>query len=160
MQANERTLMSMGPARAHFLRYYVGVVLLLILTFLLWLFNSLLPALVQTFKVAATGFFAVLILVLLLLAEWKRASTRYVVTDFRIIKKHGILRRNETVVPYRQLERVVLHQGILDRILGIGSLSIDTGDDTVEISAVRDPKKVEKAIMGGMQTLQAPAGSR
>jgi membrane protein YdbS with pleckstrin-like domain len=160
MQANERTLMSMGPARAHFLRYYVGVVLLLVLTVLLWLFNSLLPALVRTFTLPLTAFIALLVLVLLVLAEWKRASTRYVVTDFRIIKKHGILRRNETVVPYRQLERVVLHQGIIDRLLGIGSLSIDTGDDTVEISAVRDPKKVEQAIMGGMQTLQTLPGNR
>lgn len=160
MQANERTLMSMGPARAHFLRYYVGIVLLLGLTVLLWLFKSFLPALVQTFTLPVTLFIAVFILLLLLIAEWKRASTRYVVTDFRIIKKHGILRRNETVVPYRQLERVVLHQGIIDRILGIGSLTIDTGDDTVEIASVRDPKGVEKAIMGGMQTLQASAGSR
>ncbi len=160
MQANERELMSMGPSRALFLRYYVGVVLLLILTAAMWLFNNLLPALVQTFTLALTAFFGLLILILLVVVEWNRASTKYTVTDFRIIRKDGLLRRKETVVPYRQLERVVVNQGILDRILGIGTLSIDTGEDTVKISSVRNPKKVEQAIMKGMQTLQTPAGGR
>jgi membrane protein YdbS with pleckstrin-like domain len=164
MAATEKTLMSLQPSRVLFLRYYAGIVLLLILTFVLWFFNYLVPPLgpisVQTLTLGLTAFFVLLIIVLFLVVEWRRASTRYVVTDFRIIKKHGLIRRNETVVPYRQLERVVVHQGIIDRLLGIGTLVIDTGEDTIRISSVRDPQKVEQAIMSGMQTLQTPTGSR
>ena len=52
------------------------------------------------------------------------------------------------------LERVQVTQGILDRVLGIGTLVIDTGEDKMLISSVRNPEKVERAIMGRMQPLQ------
>ena len=164
MQAPERTLLSLRPSRLLVLRYYVGMVLLLVLTLLLWVFNYLIPPVgpitTRTLSLGATGFFLFLVFLLWMIAEFKRASTRYEVTDFRIVRKDGILRRNETAVPYRQLERVVLHQGILDRVLGIGTLVIDTGDDTVQISSIRDPKKVEQAIMSRMQPLQTLPGNR
>ena len=164
MQATEHTLLSLRPSRVLVLRYYVGMVLLLALIFVLWFFNYLVPTIgsisVRTLTIALTAFLGFLIIVFGLVAEYRRVSTRYVVTDFRIIRKDGILRRTETVVPYRQLERVVLHQGVVDRLLGIGSLIIDTGDDTVQINSIRDPKKVEQAIMSRMQTLQTMPGSR
>ena len=164
MQAAEQTILSLRPSRVLVLRYYVGMVLLLLLTFLLWFFNYLVPSVgpitTRNLSIGITAFFAFLIIVLALLAEFRRASTQYLVTDFRIIRKDGILRRTETVVPYRQLERVVLHQGILERILGIGSLIIDTGDDTVQINSIRDPRKVEQAIMTRMQVLQSMPGTR
>ena len=158
MQATETTLLSIRPSRVIVLRYYVGIVALLALTVLLWFFNYLLPPLSfithATLTYVATGFLVFLAFILWALAEYKRASTRYIVTDFRVIRRDGILRRNEIVVPYRQLERVQMHQGIIDRILGIGTLVIDTGDDTVQIASVRDPQKVEQAIMTRMQQLQ------
>ncbi|TLZ58329.1 MAG: PH domain-containing protein [Methanobacteriota archaeon] len=164
MQAPEHTLLTLRPSRVLVLRYYVGMVFLLVLTGLLWIFNSVVPSLgpisARTLTLAATALLLFLFIVMWALAEYKRASTRYEITDFRIVRKDGILRRNETIVPYRQLERVVLHQGILDRLLGIGTLVIDTGDDTVRISSVRDPQKVEQAIMSRMQTLQTMPGNR
>ncbi|HTD81037.1 MAG TPA: PH domain-containing protein [Thermoplasmata archaeon] len=164
MQAAEQTILTLRPSRVLVLRYYVGMVLLLLATFALWFFNYLVPSVgpitTRNLSIGITAFFAFLIIVLALLAEFRRASTQYLVTDFRIIRKDGILRRTETVVPYRQLERVVLHQGILERILGIGSLIIDTGDDTVQINSIRDPRKVEQAIMTRMQVLQSMPGTR
>ena len=158
MQGPEKTLLSIRPSRIIVLRYYVGIVFLLIVAFAVWFFKYLLPPtpfIAQQILVTAASSFLLLLAVLLwLIAEYKRASTRYLVTDFRVIRREGILRRTETVVPYRQLERVQLTQGIIDRLLGIGTLVIDTGDDTVQIASVRDPRKVEEAIMGRMQVLQ------
>src|SRR2546428_2322875 len=164
MQAPEHTLLTLRPSRVLVLGYYVGMVFRLVLTALLWIFNSVVhsggPVSARTLTLAATSLFLILFIVMWALAEYKRASSRSEITDFRIVRKDGILRRNETIVPYRQLERVVLHQGILDRLLGIGTLVIDTGDDTVRISSVRDPQKVEQAIMSRMQTLQTMPGNR
>ena len=158
MQAPEKTLLSVRPSRIIVLRYYIGIVFLLIATFSLWFFSYLLPPMSfiarETLLNAASGFLLFLAFLLWLIAEFKRASTRYEVTDFRVIRRDGILRRTETVVPYRQLERVQMTQGILDRVLGIGTLLIDTGDDSVRIASVRDPKKVQDAIMSRMQVLQ------
>ena len=158
MQASEKTLLSIRPSRVIVLRYYVGIVVLLIAAFAFWFFNYVLPSTSmvgrETLRNAGSAFLVFLAVLVWLMAEYKRASTRYVVTDFRVIRRDGILRRTETVVPYRQLERVQMRQGIIDRLLGIGTLVIDTGDDTVQIASVRDPKKVEEAIMSRMQVLQ------
>jgi len=158
MQGPEKTLLSIRPSRIIVLRYYVGIVFLLIVAFAVWFFKYLLPPTPfiaqQILVTAASSFLLFLAVLLWLIAEYKRASTRYLVTDFRVIRREGILRRTETVVPYRQLERVQLTQGIIDRLLGIGTLVIDTGDDTVQIASVRDPRKVEEAIMSRMQVLQ------
>ena len=159
MQGPEKTLLSIRPSRIIVLRYYVGIIFLLIATFSLWFFNYLLPSTSvigrEALRNAGSGFLLLLAVLLWLIAEYKRASTRYEVTDFRVIRREGILRRTETVVPYRQLERVQMHQGIIDLVLGIGTLDIDTGDDTVQSASMRDPKKVEEAIMSRMQVLQA-----
>ena len=157
MQTSETTLLSLRPSRVIALGHYVGIVLLLLLTVVLWFFNYLLPALPvtsRTFTIVGSGVFVFLALLLWIRAELKRMATKYVVTDFRVIRKDGLLRRTETVVPYRQLERVMMTQGLLDRVLGIGTLVIDTGEDQVMIAKVRDPQKVEAAIMGRMQQLQ------
>src|SRR2546426_374378 len=109
MQAPEHTLLTLRPSRVLVLRYYVGMVFLLVVTALLWIFNSIVPSLgpvsARTLTLAATALLLFLFIVMWALAEYKRASTRYEITDFRIVRKDGILRRNETIVPYRQLER-------------------------------------------------------
>ncbi|TLZ70126.1 MAG: PH domain-containing protein [Methanobacteriota archaeon] len=157
MQTSETTLLSLRPSRVVVLGHYVAIVLLLLLTVAFWFFNYLVPAVPIQRGLFATGVSAFLIFlafVLWIRAELKRASTKYLITDFRVIRKDGILRRTETIVPYRQLERVQVTQGILDRVLGIGTLVIDTGEDKMLISSVRNPEKVERAIMGRMQPLQ------
>ena len=160
MQTNETTLLSIRPSRVIVLRYYVGMFVLIFLIASLWFFNALIPPLPitkTTLLIGGTALLGFLTLLLFVMAEYKRMSTRYIVTDFRVIRKDGILRRVETVVPYRLLERVQLTQGVLDSILGIGTLIIDTGDDTVQIASVRNPESVEKAILSRMQVLQQQA---
>ncbi len=159
MQANERTLLAAKPSRIIVLKYYVGAIFLVVLAALLFFWVFRLPALGtfvdrETVNLAAEVFLLFLALVLVLRAEVRRLGTRYVITDFRIIRKDGILRTSETVFPYRQLERVQLQQGILERIFGIGTIVVDTGDDQLLISAVPDPRKVEQTIMDRVQKFQ------
>src|SRR3972149_145806 len=153
MQATERTLLAAKPSRIIVLKYYVGAIFLIALASILFFWVFRLPALGtfvdrETVNLAAEVFFLFLALVLVLRAEVRRFGTRYVITDFRIIRRDGILRTSETVFPYRQLERVVLQQGIIERIFGIGTIVVDTGDDHLLISSVPDPRKVGKVILG------------
>ena len=69
------------------------------------------------------AFFALLAL---LVAELKRKSTRYVITDNKIIRVDGILSKRTSMVPYTQLERVDVTQSLLQRILQIGTVVVDT----------------------------------
>ena len=155
MASSETTLIAVRPSRILFLKYYVVAVLFLFLIFFLWFFDFLIPGLsiisrtaIKLWGTAVLGFLA---LVLVLVAELKRLATKYVVTDFRVIRMDGILRKSENVMPYNKLERVQLTQGLVERILGIGTLVVDTGEDQMLIASVRNPRNVERAIMGRMQ---------
>ncbi len=154
MATSETTLLAARPSRIVVLRYYVAAVFLLVLTFFLWFFDYLLPALPisrTTLTLGGTAVLGFLFLLLLLVAELKRLTTKYVVTDFRVIRRDGILRKSENVMPYNKVERVQLSQGILERVLGIGTLVVDTGEDQMLIASVRNPRNVERTIMSRMQ---------
>ena len=45
-----------------------------------------------------------------------------------------------------QLERVDLHQSLSERILKIGTIVVDTGDDSLNIDKVRHPKQVQEIL--------------
>jgi hypothetical protein len=50
------------------------------------------------------------------------------------------------MVPYAQLERVDLHQSFGERILKIGTIVIDTGDDILKIEKIRHPAQLQKML--------------
>ena len=161
MQQTEKTLVSAKPSRLIVLRYYAAAIFLLILDVILFfqMFGIRLPGLgtyvePSTVNLVAQLFLLLVAFLLVIRAEIRRYSTRYFVTDYRIIRKDGILRRRETVFPYRQLERVQLSQGIFERMFGIGTIVIDTGDDQMLIESVGDPRKIEQAIMERVQRFQ------
>lgn len=160
MQQTEKTLVTAKPSRLIVLRYYVAAIFLVILAGFLFFqaFGFQLPGvwvvLPSTVNALAEVFLILIAFLLVVRAEVRRFSTRYFITDFRIIRKDGILRRRETVFPYRQLERVQLSQGIFERIFGIGTIVIDTGDDQMLIQSIGDPRKVEQAIMERVQRFQ------
>ncbi len=154
MASSETTLIAVRPSRILILKYYIVAVLFLLLIFFLWFFDYLLPAMPITkaaIKLWGTAVLGFLALVLVLVGELKRLATKYVVTDFRVIRMDGILRKSENAMPYNKVERVQLTQGLVERILGIGTLVVDTGEDQMLISSVRNPRNVERAIMGRMQ---------
>src|SRR5207244_12977151 len=90
--------------------------------------------------------FLFIALVAFLVAELKRKTTRYIITDNKIIREDGILNKNTQMIPYTQLERVDLHQTFGQRILKIGTIVVDTGDDTLKIDMVRHPAKVQELL--------------
>src|SRR5213592_1685545 len=126
--AGEQTLLVTRPTRLIALRYWSALVLALILAAVL------------------AGFFVFLALLAFLAAELKRKTTRYIITDNKIIREDGILNKNTQMIPYTQLERVDLHQTFGQRIFKIGTIVVDTGDDTLKIDMVRHPAKVQELL--------------
>ncbi len=150
----EQTLLVTRPTRLIALRYWTGMVLALILAGVLflevpWRFASTLgnPAVgglhVSTILAALFLFLAFLAF---LIAELKRRTTRYIITDNKIIREDGILNKNTEMIPYTQLERVDLRQTLGQRILKIGTIVVDTGDDVLNIDMVRHPKQVQELL--------------
>ncbi len=148
----EKTLLTTRPTRYIAFHYYVLMILSLILAPLLF-FHPFIFDQIPSYAVGPVttgdifaGFFLLLALYCLIRAELKRATTFYVITDNKIIRRDGILSKNTQMVPYTQLERVDLNQSFGQRLLHIGTVVVDTGDDTLRIDHIPHPEKVQSLL--------------
>ncbi|NYE96608.1 membrane protein YdbS with pleckstrin-like domain [Psychromicrobium silvestre] len=69
-------------------------------------------------------------------------STRYILTSRRIVVRGGLLRRRNRDVPLYTLRTLSTHQGILQRILRSGNITLISGVD--ETMLMRDIPEVMK----------------
>ena len=172
MHAGEETLLVTRPTRLIALRYWTAMFLALILA---GVFGFHVPRFFGSsalnYSVAGidlgvilAGFFLFLALLAFLAAELKRKTIRYIITDNKIIREDGILNKNTEMIPYTQLERVDLHQSFGQRILKIGTIVVDTGDDKLSIEMVRHPAKVQELLSNRLGRRawdgQTPAGQQ
>ena len=154
MYQGEQTLLETRPTQLISFKYYVLFVLAEALALIL--FADLVPQIqnaVGTISILGWSLGTILSVVLaalgllsLVTAELKRASTHYIITDNKIIRRDGILNKRTMMVPYTQLEKVDLNQSLLQRVLRIGTLNIDTGDDSITIDMVPSPTKVQDLL--------------
>jgi len=152
MDAGEKTLLVTRPTRLIALRFYLAMFLLLILAGAVFFVDRLAPSFPNVaigpvrLSTILAGFVAFLALLAFLTAELKRKTTRYIITDNKIIREDGILNKNTVMIPYTQLERVDLHQTLSQRILKIGTIVVDTGDDTMNIDMVPRPSHIQELL--------------
>ena len=57
--------------------------------------------------------------------KWK--NTKYYLTDKRIIIQTGIIGANYETIHYKEIKKVNLKIGLIDKMLGVGDIYIDTG---------------------------------
>jgi membrane protein YdbS with pleckstrin-like domain len=153
MYKGEQTLLVTRPTRLLSLGNYVLTIFLwgAALAFLLDLVPYVPEGIVipyvgwslETLLAVALFFFG---LVSLLYAELVRKSIRYVVTDTKVFREEGILSKRTAMVPYSHLERVDVTQSLLQRILRIGTVVVDTGDDSISIEMVPKPAQIQSIL--------------
>jgi uncharacterized membrane protein YdbT with pleckstrin-like domain len=91
------------------------------------------------------------IFVLVLIFGWlKRLSTRYTITDRRLQIKRGIVARNVEEARLERVQNVNVKQGILERILQIGTVDFDTAsnraDDTFQFRGIAQPERITRLV--------------
>jgi uncharacterized membrane protein YdbT with pleckstrin-like domain len=91
------------------------------------------------------------VFVLLLIVGWlKRISTRYTITDRRLQIKRGITARNVEEARVERVQNVTVKQGILERILQVGTVDFDTAsnraDDTFQFRGIAQPEKITRLV--------------
>jgi uncharacterized membrane protein YdbT with pleckstrin-like domain len=89
--------------------------------------------------------------VLLLLVGWlKRISTRYSITDRRLRIQRGIVARNVEEARVERVQNVTVKQGVLERILQVGTVDFDTAsnraDDTFQFRGIADPGEITRLV--------------
>ena len=170
MNQGEQTLLVTRPTRLLSLGYYVLMVFVwaiagaFLLDFVPFVPEGItIPVLGWSLETFAAVVFFVFGLISLLYAELVRKSTRYIITDVKVIREEGILSKRTAMVPYSHLERVEVTQSLLQRILRIGTVVVDTGDDSISIDMVPKPSEIQRILsqrMGRRPTEQASADSR
>jgi uncharacterized membrane protein YdbT with pleckstrin-like domain len=169
--SGEQTLLVTRPTRLIALRWWSVMVLALIIAGTLflqlpWRFSSMTNPMVGSLSTSTIlgAFFLFIALVAFLVAELKRKTTRYVITDNKIIREDGILNKNTEMIPYTQLERVDMKQTFGQRILRIGTIVVDTGDDTMNLDMIPRPAQVQELLSTRLGRRawsgQAPSGSQ
>jgi len=158
----ETTLLSLRPTRLVYLgRYLVWIISWVAAAVVIlgpWQLPSTwqVPVLnikVQTLLGYIVGFLGLLAV---LSAEFKRFATRYLVTSTRVIRRDGVFRRRTIEMPFSKVERVELDQSVLQRILRLGDIVIDTGEDTLTLDSLRHVNLVH----GELAKLLSESGRR
>ena len=87
-----------------------------------------------------------------LLAWWITCKAkRITVTTKRTIYREGILARRTSEVRHADVRNIVVSQGILDRLFGVGTIAISSAGQSgfeVGISGVENPVRIKELIDG------------
>ena len=133
----------------------VGVVLLLVL----WIMSSGGLATVLQW-VTIIAFVVWLVDTVYEFAQWQ--TTRFAVTDQRVAYQSGFFRRKGVSIPLNRVNNVNFEQALIARILGNGTLTIEsageTGDSVFE--NIPDPESVRSLIFKQMEAYATSQSDR
>ena len=107
-----------------------------------------------------TGLFMMVAGSMLLYLFIKRASqwyTRYVLTNFRVMRMTGVLKRSNAWIPWVKVTDVRYRATFWGRMLGFATLSIDSANELSglkELKDLRDPARCEKAMVEAVRAKQ------
>ena len=101
---------------------------------------------------------------LLWLSVWYRvASTRYRLTTQRLFVQTGLIAKKLEEVELFRVKDVTLHQGILQRLLGVGNVAVLSSDDTtprLELAGISNPIDVKEQIRNAFRAARQREGMR
>ncbi len=79
------------------------------------------------------------------LVVWR--TTHYVVTDERILLQDGVVTRERRDLPLARVNDHVMTQSLLDRVLGSGTLTVDSiGDQAAVLASVPHAQQVQTTL--------------
>ena len=102
-------------------------------------------------------------LLLLLRAWYLVASTRYRLTTQRLFVQRGVVAKTLEEVELFRVKDVTLTQGILDRVLGTGTVVVLSTDDSaprLEIQGIMNPLDAKEKIRAAFRAARQREGVR
>ena len=102
-------------------------------------------------------------LILLARAWYLVASTRYRLTSQRLFAQTGLIAKNLEEVELFRVKDVTLSQGVLDRLLGVGTVTVLSTDDTapeLDLAGIRDPLAAKEALRTAFRAARQREGLR
>jgi len=151
----EETLWRGSPSVALLAGHFAGIVLVLVAVPLLArFFASTMPEMDRAAGMIRFGWFATAILIVIqsvaLLVAWVRLrSTMYRVTNQRVLVEQGIFSKTVDEIDLRYVDDSTFTQSLVERILGIGSVTLISSDKSSPryvLRSIRDPRGVREMI--------------
>jgi uncharacterized membrane protein YdbT with pleckstrin-like domain len=90
-------------------------------------------------RIVVAALAAALLVVLALRPFLRWVTTRYVVTNRRLVTRRGVLARSGRDVPLFRVTDITFAQGLLQRVLGSGTLVVETAGGRGEVVLVDVP---------------------
>jgi len=156
-------------AQLHWIVYHAGVFITLfgafVGHFLPVLVNDFLGEDYSVFLSAPIKYISIMIIVIgalqLLISFIRQISTELVVTDQRVIAKHGLISTTSYELMMTKVEGATIDQTILGRIFGYGTLMVKgTGGGISPIDHVAKPFFFHAALMDSLQEVQSSENPR
>ena len=88
------------------------------------------------------------------LIKW--LTSHFVVTSTRVIHRQGLVAKRSIEIPLDKINDIRFDQGVLDRIVGAGNLTIRSAseDGPTTFEDIRHPEEVQKTIYGAGERKQ------
>jgi uncharacterized membrane protein YdbT with pleckstrin-like domain len=153
LRAHETELYAGRPSWRALMSFYLGGIGLAVLVLVI------LGLLVGEWPLAAAIAAGIAVLTLLV-GYFRRVSTKYLITTQRLRISRGIVRRHVQETRLERVQNVNYQQGVLDRVLGVGTVDFDTaGTDDAEFRFdwVNGPEKVVRAVDDAIHEARAEA---
>jgi membrane protein YdbS with pleckstrin-like domain len=153
LRSNEHELYEGRPSWRALMSFYVGGIGLAVLVIVVLglLVGSWALALVIAAVVAALT---------LVIGSFRRASTKYLITNQRLRISRGIVKRNVQETRLERVQNVNYEQGALDRMLGVGTVDFDTAgsdDSEFRFDWVNRPEDVVRAVDRAIEEARSTA---
>jgi uncharacterized membrane protein YdbT with pleckstrin-like domain len=142
LRANEHALYEGRPSWRALMSFYavgVGVAVLVVV---------ILGAVAGSWG-AAIVIGAVVAGLTLVIGYLRRISTKYLITNLRLRISRGVVRRKVQETRLERVQNVNYEQGVLDRMLGVGTVDFDTAgtdDSEFRFDWVNGPEEVVRAV--------------
>ena len=167
MQANEHVLYA---TQLHWIIYQTGAVFVILGVFLAFWAKPLIDFMGFDGEIAqvilkATRYGSIGIIALgalqLFFSFIRQTATELVITDRRVISKHGLISTTSYELMLTKVEGTTIEQTVMGRILGYGTLIVKgTGGDTSPIDHIANPYLFHAHLMTAIKIAQDPSFER
>lgn len=153
LRSNEHELYEGRPSWRALMSFYLGGMGLAVVVVVVvgLVAGSWGPALVAAAAIAGLT---------LVIGSFRRASTKYLITNQRLRISRGIVRRKVQETRLERVQNVNYEQGAIDRMLGVGTVDFDTAgsdDSEFHFDWVNEPEQVVRAVDRAVEEARASA---
>jgi len=131
-------------SRKSFLKYYFVSIILFLISVLM------LTNIIKVPEFPYSNFIPYITIIIglipMIFVEIKRMFVKYYIIEDRVNIIIGILKKIEDSIPFEMIEKTISNQSFFDRILKIGSVTVDTGEQKIILWKIDHPKEVENLI--------------